>query len=108
IFRLTRCLCRPPTSQGWYHSHMRANDRTRRALPIVASEDVCNVPCFKADLVAGLRAKLPDDEALEEARIVFGALADRMRLKILYALKDGEELCVCDVAHVLSTNISVA
>ncbi len=87
---------------------MRANERTKRALPVVASEDVCNVPCFKADLVARLRATLPDDETLAEALILFGALADRMRLKILYALKDGEELCVCDVAHVLCTNISVA
>ncbi len=87
---------------------MRANDRTKPALPTVGSDDVCNVPCFKADLVARLRAKLPDDETLAEALILFGALADRMRLKILYALKDGDELCVCDVAHLLSTNVSVA
>ncbi len=87
---------------------MRENDRTKLALPVVGSEDVCKVPCFKADLVARLRAELPDDETLAEARTLFGALADRMRLKILYALKDGEELCVCDVAHVLSTNVSVA
>jgi DNA-binding transcriptional ArsR family regulator len=41
-------------------------------------------------------------------RSIFAALADRARLKILYALKDGEELCVCDVAHVLGTSISTA
>jgi len=45
---------------------------------------------------------------LEEMRIVFAALADRARLKILYALKDREELCVCDVAHVVGTSISTA
>lgn len=39
---------------------------------------------------------------------MFGALADRARLKILYAFKDGEELCVCDVAHVLGMSVSAA
>ena len=39
---------------------------------------------------------------------MFGALADRNRLKILCGLKDGEELCVCDVAHVLGASVSTA
>lgn len=51
---------------------------------------------------------MPPDNVLEEAEILFGALADRARLKILYALMDGEELCVCDVAHVLGVSISTA
>lgn len=51
---------------------------------------------------------MPPDSLLEDAEILFGALADRARLKILYALRDGEELCVCDVAHVLSVSISTA
>jgi len=36
------------------------------------------------------------------------ALADRARVKILFALSNGEELCVCDVAHVLGVSISTA
>lgn len=51
---------------------------------------------------------MPPDSLLEDAEILFGALADRARLKILYALRDGEELCVCDVAHVLGVSISTA
>lgn len=51
---------------------------------------------------------MPSDEELEAARITFGALADGTRLKILHALKDGEELCVCDVAHVLGMSVSAA
>ena len=51
---------------------------------------------------------MPKPARLEQARVVFGALADGNRLRILYALKDGEELCVCDVAHVLGTSISTA
>lgn len=51
---------------------------------------------------------MPGDAAIEETRILFSALADRARLKILCAFRDGEELCVCDVANVLGTTISTA
>jgi DNA-binding transcriptional ArsR family regulator len=70
--------------------------------------DLCNVPCFKADLVIRLRASMPSDETLEDARISFAALADRTRLKVLHALIEGEELCVCDVAHVVGMSVSAA
>lgn len=72
------------------------------------SKDTCSIPCFKEKLVRRLQQKLPPDEVLEEARILFAALSDRARLKILIALQSGEELCVCDVAHVLGTTISTA
>lgn len=71
-------------------------------------EDLCNVPCFKEDLVRKLQKKLPSEEALEDMRATFAALADPSRLKILHALKDGEELCVCDVAHVIGMTVSTA
>lgn len=84
---------------------MRANIRTA-AQPDL--DDVCNVPCFQEALVKKLRRKLPPDDTLEETRTLFAALADRARLKIIYALREGEELCVCDVAHVLGVSISTA
>ena len=87
---------------------MRVNERVP-ALPLGAVTDgLCNVPCFKQDLVARLRAAMPSDEEIEEARVVFAALGDRTRLRILHALQDGEELCVCDVAHVLGMSVSAA
>ena len=70
--------------------------------------DLCNVPCFKEDLVERLRATIPDDDTLEEARVMFAALADRTRLKVLHALSTGEELCVCDVAHVVGMSVSAS
>ena len=73
-----------------------------------SSEETCSIPCFKEKLVRKLQQKMPPDEVLEEARTLFAALSDRARLKILIALQDGEELCVCDVAHVLGTTISTA
>jgi len=78
------------------------------APPAAACDDLCNVPCFKEDLVARLREAMPQDHQLEEARVLFAALADRTRLKVLHALSSGEELCVCDVAHVLQMSVSAA
>jgi DNA-binding transcriptional ArsR family regulator len=51
---------------------------------------------------------MPSEEAIEETGVLFGALADRARLKILYALKHADELCVCDIAHVLGSTVSTA
>lgn len=82
---------------------MRANIELKQGL-----DGKCSIPCFKEKVVRKLQAKLPSDEVLEEARVLFAALSDRARLKILIALLDGEELCVCDVAHVLGTTISTA
>lgn len=81
---------------------------TASAAPTAACGDLCNVPCFKEDLVARLRESMPQDDRLEEARVLFAALADRTRLKLLHALSNGEELCVCDVAHVLQMSVSAA
>ncbi len=87
---------------------MRANEGSAQLAQGPASEELCSVPCFKEELVARLQGAMPPDEELEEARVVFAALADRTRLKVLHALKNGEELCVCDVAHVLGMSVSTA
>lgn len=70
--------------------------------------DLCDVPCFKQDLVARLRRAMPGDSELADLSVLFGVLADRTRLRILHALRQGAELCVCDVAHVLGMSVSAA
>lgn len=91
-------------NEGSNHSYMRTNDVT----PSISSRDSCLVPCFKPELVNRLREGLPSDGRLEEAQLLFSALGDRTRLKVLLSLRGGEELCVCDVAHVLGVTISSA
>jgi len=81
---------------------MRANVRA------ISHEETCRFPCFKEGLVRKLQRQMPPDSVLEDTEILFSAMADRARLKILFALADGEELCVCDVAHVLGVSISTA
>lgn len=70
--------------------------------------ELCNVPCFKGALVARIRSEMPTDAALDESYTLFTALADRTRLRILHALMRAEELCVCDVAHVLGMSVAAA
>lgn len=89
------------TNGSSHRSNVRANDTG-------GCGNECAVPCFKEELVAKLRAALPSASELEEARAMFAALADPTRLKILHALRSGEELCVCDVAHVLGMSVSAA
>jgi DNA-binding transcriptional ArsR family regulator len=70
--------------------------------------DICQVRCVNVELVNQANEALPGNDLLEEAQILFGALADRSRLKILYTLSGGEELCVCDVAALLDIKIATA
>lgn len=86
---------------------MPLNER-RKVTRLSSCGDLCNVPCFKEALVTRIRAELPSDEALAGARVLFAALADRTRLRILHALSLADELCVCDVAHVLGMSVASA
>lgn len=72
------------------------------------SNDICQVRCFNEELVTQVNEVLPGEDLLAEAQVLFGALADRSRLKILFALSGGEELCVCDVASLLKITIATA
>lgn len=87
---------------------MRANKRTKEPVSIRTLAGRCEIPCFNAPLVARKRSEAPDSDRLREVETLFAALADRVRLKIVHALADGGELCVCDVAHVTGNSISAA
>ena len=48
--------------------------------------------------VTAVRSGLPDEEKVEALSGVFGLMADPNRLRLLAALLEGGELCVCDLA----------
>jgi DNA-binding transcriptional ArsR family regulator len=79
---------------------------TGKKRPTRRQEEVCRVPCFNEELVARLRAMLPADSELAAESTGLQAFADPTRLKILLTLKSGEDLCVCDLAHVLGLSVS--
>jgi len=72
------------------------------------ADDLCQVRCFNTEQVQQIRAALPSKEILEAAQVLFTALADKSRLKILCALQDRQELCVCDIAALLGAQTAVA
>ena len=71
-----------------------------------AANGVCSVPCFKEELVATVKHWLPSDEKVKLVASLHSALGDPTRLKILLSLSHGEELCVCDISHVIGLSVS--
>jgi len=71
--------------------------------------DLCQVRCFNSkEQIQQIRTALPSQDILETAQTLFAALADKSRLKILCALQDRQELCVCDIAALLGVQAAVA
>lgn len=67
--------------------------------------DVCEIRCIHQDSVNRALEGRTDEGVLEEAAALLGVISDPTRLKIMDALRLGE-LCVCDLAAVLSMSIS--
>lgn len=64
-------------------------------------QGTCTVPCFDHDKVITIRSSLEkEQDRLPELADFYKLLGNATRLKILFALAEGE-LCVCDLAHVL-------
>lgn len=64
----------------------------------VVGMDGCAVPAVDPDRVDAVRQRLlPPDEAQRLSEL-FRLLGDATRVRILYALLEGGELCVCDLA----------
>ncbi len=71
------------------------------------SKDVCEVFCYDELKVKRGKADLEQQDTLPVAQI-FKALADDTRIKIAYALSKEEELCVCDIAHIVGCTTATA
>lgn len=71
-----------------------------------SEESVCDVRCFKVELVDRLKRSLPSDQATGDLAATFQLLADPARIRMIAALSSGEELCVCDVANVVGLTVS--
>ena len=64
----------------------------------VPSFDGCAVRLVDEAKVAAVRAAGPPDRDVTELADVFALLGDPNRLRILLALAEGGEMCVCDIA----------
>jgi DNA-binding transcriptional ArsR family regulator len=66
----------------------------------MASADTCELLCLDLPRAEALRLARPLADALTAASDAAKALADPTRLLVAAALRDGDELCVCDLAWV--------
>lgn len=58
------------------------------------------------DRVFAVRARLPSDAAVESLAVAFSLLGDPNRLRLVTALLEAGELCVCDLASVCAMSES--
>jgi DNA-binding transcriptional ArsR family regulator len=61
-------------------------------------DDACSVRCVEPERVAATRGRLLDAEDSEAIAGLFKLLGEPNRVRILYALAEAGELCVCDLA----------
>lgn len=64
------------------------------------SNDWCDLLCLDAPRAEGIRRKLLDEGTAQEAAERAKALSDPTRLTLAAALREGGELCVCDLAWI--------
>lgn len=63
--------------------------------------DTCDLLCLDLPRAEALRGSRPSSEQLAAAADAARALGDPTRLAVALALRDGGELCVCDLAWVV-------
>jgi DNA-binding transcriptional ArsR family regulator len=66
----------------------------------VGERDTCELLCLDLPRAEALRRARPDAQALSAVAERAKALSDPTRLALMLALRDGGELCVCDLSWV--------
>ncbi|MGX6445281.1 ArsR/SmtB family transcription factor [Neobacillus sp. K501] len=69
--------------------------------------DVCEVSCVDDEKTMRLQPLVENENIIGVTKL-FKALSDETRMKIAYALTLEEELCVCDVAHIVGATTATA
>lgn len=65
------------------------------------NEFICDCTVVHEDAVRAVKARMADEALYEKTATFFKTLGDTTRVKIISAL-DLHELCVCDIANILS------
>lgn len=75
----------------------------------MVEKDTCDIYCYDEEKVNRIQAILKDkSDELSCVVQLFKALADENRSKIVYALCQDQELCVCDVANIIGSSVATA
>ena len=65
------------------------------------NQDRCDLICIDAPRAEAIRERLLSEEATLDAAERAKALSDPTRLTLAEALREGEELCVCDLSWIV-------
>ena len=65
--------------------------------------DGCAIPCVHPDTVLLARDTAPDPDQVARVSAIFKLLGDPTRTRLLYALLEAGEMCVCDLAAATDT-----
>jgi ArsR family transcriptional regulator, lead/cadmium/zinc/bismuth-responsive transcriptional repressor len=64
------------------------------------ADERCDLICIDAPRAEAIRERLLDDGVAQDAAERARALSDPTRLTLAAALREGEELCVCDLSWI--------
>ena len=64
------------------------------------TQDRCDLICIDAPKAEAIRGRLLSEKAARDAAERAKALSDPTRLTLAEALREGEELCVCDLSWI--------
>lgn len=67
--------------------------------------EICETTCVDVRKVASVKKRMKPEDSMQRIAETFRVLGDPTRTKIIYALSL-EELCVCDIATLLTTTRS--
>lgn len=70
-----------------------------------SQHDECDIFLYDETKVQEIQPKIKDVDGVE---LIFKALSDKTRLKIVYALTLSQELCVCDIANIIGSTTATA
>ncbi|WP_284646003.1 ArsR/SmtB family transcription factor [Paenibacillus silviterrae] len=73
----------------------------------MTEKDTCELYCFDEAKVSRVQQALKQQD-LPAMAGMFKALADKTRMKVAFALCKEDEMCVCDVAHVIGSSLATA
>lgn len=70
-------------------------------------KDSCEIYCYDEPKVRKVQKAL-EQQDIKSMSKMFKVLADETRMKIVFALCEEDELCVCDVANITGASLATA
>ena len=92
-------MASPPTG-AWQREVLSYLQRINGRWSVHVTQDRCDLICIDAPRAEAIRGRLLSEHAARDAAERAKALSDPTRLTLAEALREGEELCVCDLSWI--------